>query len=76
MNNGIKNNKKIGVKLLSLTQVLYQNNAITTEQKDSIASFIQEGMKIGTFDKLKILLFDILETTPLPMVVEDMIMEI
>ena len=72
MNNG-NNPKKVGIKLLQQVQILYQNHAISTEDKDIMASCIKEGMIEGTFYKLNRKLFEVLETTTLPQVVENMI---
>ena len=73
MNNGINNPKLVGVELLKKTQILFQNKAITTNDKDAITSCIREGMVKGTYYKLNNVLFDVLERTTLPNVVEDMI---
>lgn len=73
MNSNTQNPKIVGVELLKNLQILYQNNAISTMDKDNTASYIKEGMRDGTFYKLNNKLFDILETTSLPHVVEDMI---
>lgn len=75
MDNG-KNPKKVGMVLLKQTQILSQNGAITTEERTTIASCIKEGMVTGTFERLKDMLFEILETTKLPEIVEEMIMNI
>ena len=72
MNNG-SNKKKVGLKLLQLTQILSQSAGITTEERNVIVSHIRAGMTTGNFEKLKNKLFDILENTNLPDVVEEMI---
>lgn len=72
MNNG-NNPKKVGIEMLKRTQILYQNNAISEQEKNVIVSYIQEGMTTGTFYKLNQRLFEVLEKTSLPQVVEDMI---
>ena len=74
MNNG--NNKKLGMYFLQQTQVLSQNNAISMEERLLISSCIQEGMRTGNFERLTAALFEILETTTLPEVVEGMLLEI
>ena len=74
MNN--RQNKKLGMELLQKTQILSQNNAITTNERVAIASSISEGMTTGTFSRLKDILFEILPTTTLPEVVEEMILAI
>ncbi len=74
MNSG--NNKKIGMQLLRQTQVLSQNNAISTEERVVITSCIREGITTGNFDGLKDKLFEVWETTTLPEIVEEMLMEI
>ena len=74
MNN--RHNKKLGMELLQKTQILSQNNAITTNERIAIASSISEGMATGTFNGLKNVLFEILQTTTLPEVVEEMILAI
>ena len=74
MNNGSK--KKVGLKLLQQTQVLSQNAGITTEERNAIVAHIRAGMATGNFEKLKNKLFDILEKTTLPEVVEEMILNI
>lgn len=75
MSNG-KNPKKLGLTLLQKTQVLSQNNAISTQERASIAFYIREGMATGNFENLKCTLFEILETTKLPEIVEEMIISI
>lgn len=75
MNNS-NNNKKIGMALLRQTQILSQNNAITPDERTVIASCIQEGMATGTYNRLKEVLFEVLATTALPEVVEEMLLEI
>ena len=72
MNNGSK--KKVGLKLLQQTQVLSQNAGITTEDRKVIADHIKAGMTTGTFEMLKNKLFNVLENTSLPEIVEEMIM--
>lgn len=72
MNND-NNPKIVGMRLLQYVQVLYQNRAISTEDKNIMASYIQEGMSKGSFYNLNKKLFDILDTTTLPQIVEDMI---
>ena len=72
MNNG-NNPKKVGMEMLKKVQILYQNRAISTKDKDDMASYIKEGMSEGTFYKLNKKLFEVLETTSLPQIVEDMI---
>lgn len=72
MNNG-NNPKKVGIRLLQHVQILYQNHAISAEDKNAMATCIQEGMTEGTFYKLNAMLLDVLDTTTLPQVVEDMI---
>lgn len=72
MNNG-NNPKIVGIELLKDVQVLYQSKAISTEEKNSMASFIREGMSEGTFYKLNQKLLEVLDTISLPQVVEDMI---
>ena len=71
-----RQNKKLGMELLQKTQILSQNNAITTKERIAIASSISEGMATGTFGGLKILLLEILATTDLPEIVEEMILSI
>lgn len=71
MNNG--NSKTIGLHLLEKTQILSQNNAITTEERIQITKCIQEGMKSGTFESLESFLWSILSKTSLPNVVECML---
>lgn len=72
MNNG-NNVKTVGMELLKNVQILYQNKAISTEEKNVMASYIKEGMNSGTFEKLNEQLFEILTNTSHPYVVEDML---
>lgn len=74
--NNRQNKKLLGMELLRKTQILSQSNAITTKERLAIASSISEGMATGTFSRLKDILFEILPTTELPEIVEEMILSI
>lgn len=67
------NTKRIGLDLLKKIQVLYQNKAISTDEKNEMSLLAKEGMTTGTFYKLNLRLFDFSETTILPQVVDEMI---
>lgn len=75
MNNS-NNPKMLGLKLLRQTQILSQNGDISTQERAAFSSYIKEGMATGNFDKLKCKLFELLETTKLPHIVEEMIINI
>lgn len=72
MNNG-SGVKSVGIELLKNVQILHQNKAISTEEKNNMASYIKEGMKSGNFDKLSKELLEILDRTSQPYVIEDML---
>lgn len=76
MNNGLNNPKKVGLWLLQQTQILSQNNAISTGDRIAIASYIKEGMATRNFEKLQDKLIEVLDRTTLPEIVEEMIISI
>ena len=71
--NSNNNTKSIGLDLLKKLQVLYQNRAITTSERIEVSNLIKEGMASGTFCKLNLKLFELQDTTTLPLVVDEMI---
>lgn len=60
MNNG-NNPKLVGMELLKRVQILYQNEAISTEEKNNITFCIKEGMTSGTFYKLNQQLLELID---------------
>lgn len=71
--NSNNNPKRTGLDLLKKIQVLYQNDAISRDEKNQMSILAKEGMTTGTFHKLNQKLFDVYETTTLPHIVDEMI---